>query len=87
MADDLLANPRKTVAEIVSGNPAYQPVHDEGEIEGYIDQVLQENQQSILDFKAGKERAFGFLVGQVMKLSKGKASPQVVNELLKKKIG
>ena len=40
MADDLLANPRKTVAKIVSGNPAYQPVHDEGEIEGYIDQVL-----------------------------------------------
>ncbi len=85
VADDLLADPFKKVSEIVASNPAYQPVHDEIEIEGYVDQVLNENAQSVADFKAGKERAFGFLVGQVMKLSKGKASPQVVNDLLKKK--
>lgn len=61
-------------------------MHDTGTIEPFIDQVLAENPQSIADYKAGKARAFDFLVGQVMKLSRGKASPSVVNELLKKKL-
>jgi aspartyl-tRNA(Asn)/glutamyl-tRNA(Gln) amidotransferase subunit B len=51
-----------------------------------VDQVLAANPQSIADYKAGKGRAFDFLVGQVMKLCKGKASPAVVNEILTKKI-
>lgn len=83
VADDMLANPNKDCEEIVSENPDYRPVHDEGEIARLVDQVLLEHPQSIADFRAGKERAFGFLVGQVMKLSRGKASPQVVNDLLR----
>ncbi|MGK5595043.1 MAG: Asp-tRNA(Asn)/Glu-tRNA(Gln) amidotransferase subunit GatB [Parachlamydiaceae bacterium] len=86
VADDMVANPGVDPEEIVSKNPDYKPLNDQGEIEVYVNKVLSENQQSILDFKAGKDKAFGFLVGQVMKLSRGKASPQVVNELLLKKI-
>jgi aspartyl-tRNA(Asn)/glutamyl-tRNA(Gln) amidotransferase subunit B len=48
---------------------------------------LADNVQSVEDFRAGKERAFGFLVGQVMKETKGKANPQLVNKLLREKIG
>ncbi len=86
VADEMVKYPDKPTKEIVDENPDFQPVHDTNEIEGYVDKVIQENQQSVVDYKAGKERAFGFLVGQVMKLSKGKASPAIVNEILKKKI-
>lgn len=86
IADDMVANPGTDPEAIVAANPDYQPVHDLGEIEILVDQVLGANQQSIEDFKAGKDKAFAFLVGQVMKLSRGKASPQVVNDLLKSKI-
>lgn len=86
VADDLMASPTKTVQEIVEGNADYQPLHAEDEIEIIVDQVLKEHPQSIVDFKAGKDKAFGFLVGQVMKHTRGKASPKVVNELLKRKI-
>lgn len=86
VADDLLNAHTKTVKQIVSENPDYQPLHAEDEIETLVDQVLAENPQSIVDLQAGKDKAFGFLVGQVMKLTKGKASPKVVNDLLKRKI-
>lgn len=55
---------------------------DTGLIKETVEAVLAANPQSIEDYKNGKDRAFGFLVGQVMKASKGKANPQVVNELL-----
>jgi aspartyl-tRNA(Asn)/glutamyl-tRNA(Gln) amidotransferase subunit B len=61
-------------------------VSDSSEIEGIIDVVLTNNPQSVTDYKNGKEKAMGFLVGQIMKESKGKANPQVVNELLLKKL-
>jgi len=86
VADDLVSMPGKSVEEIVKANPDYQPLQDFDAIEKIVDQVLEKNPQSIADFKAGKDRAFGFLVGQVMQLTKGKASPQIANELLKKKL-
>lgn len=58
-------------------------VQDEGAIKEVVQSVLDANPQSIEDYRNGKDRAFGFLVGQVMKESKGKANPQKVNELLK----
>ena len=61
-------------------------VTDEGAIEVVVDKVLEANPQSIEDFKNGKSRAFGFLVGQVMKEMKGKGNPQIINELLNKKL-
>jgi len=78
--------PGSDPADIVAQNPDYQPVTNTKEIEMLVDQILAENPQSVADIKAGKQKAFGFLVGQVMKLSKGKASPDLVNELLKKKL-
>ena len=59
-------------------------ISDTGALEKVIQDVLQSNQQIVADFKGGKEKAMGALVGQVMKATKGKASPQLVNELLKK---
>jgi len=61
-------------------------VTDTGEIERVVDEVLAANPQSVADFKAGKVQAMGFLVGQTMKLSKGKANPQMANEILMKKL-
>ena len=55
---------------------------DEGEIQKIINQVLEENPQSIIDYKNGKDRAVGFLVGQVMKSSHGKANPAITNRLI-----
>lgn len=86
VADEMMKHPGKDPEQIVAENPDFSPVHDQKEIEILVDQVIAENSQSVTDFKAGREKAFGFLVGQVMKLSKGKASPQVVNDLLKSKI-
>lgn len=86
VADEMVKCPGVDPADIVRENPDYRPMEDSGEIERLVDQVLAENGQSILDIKAGREKAFAFLVGQVMKLCKGKASPAIVNELLKKKI-
>jgi len=62
-------------------------VSDTGAIQGMVDQVVAQHQQSVADFKAGKQAAMQFLIGQVMKLSKGKANPQLAKELLEKTIG
>ena len=86
VADVMVEKPGLDPDEIVASNADFQPVHDQGEIEILVDKVLAENGQSILDYKAGRDKAFAFLVGQVMKMSRGKASPQVVNDLLKQKI-
>jgi aspartyl-tRNA(Asn)/glutamyl-tRNA(Gln) amidotransferase subunit B len=57
-------------------------VSDSGAIMSFINQILDANPQSIADFKAGKDRALGFLVGQVMKASHGKVNPAEVSRLL-----
>ncbi len=63
-----------------------QQVTDEGAIDKIIDQVIQQNPKQLADYRSGKEKLFGFFVGQVMKLSQGKANPAQVNELLKQKL-
>lgn len=87
VADDMLKDPSKDPAAIVADNPDYTPVHDQAEIEILVDKVLADNPQSIDDYRKGREKAFAFLVGQVMKLSRGTAAPEVVNALLHQKIG
>ena len=62
-------------------------ITDTKEIEGIIDQVIAANAKAVEDYKGGNKKAIGALVGQVMKQSKGKANPQMVNELLAKKLG
>lgn len=86
VADDMLLHPEKSCEQIVAENPDYRPVNDHDEIGRLVDQVLAENPQSVVDFKAGRDKAFGFLVGQVMKMTRGKASPQIVNDLLNQRI-
>lgn len=61
-------------------------VSDSGEIEKIIDAVLAANQDKVIEYKSGKDKLFGFFVGQIMKESKGKANPNMVNDLLKKKL-
>ena len=61
-------------------------IADTSEIENYVIEVLSENPDSIKQYLEGKDRILGFLVGQVMKKSKGKANPVLVNELLIKEI-
>lgn len=57
-------------------------ISDEGAIKAVVDQIVSNNPQSVADYKAGKEKAVGFLVGQVMKETKGKANPGLVNKLI-----
>ena len=61
-------------------------ISDSSEIESIIDGILQKNPESVADFRAGKKKALGFLVGQVMRESRGKANPRMVNEILNKKL-
>ena len=75
----------KKPAEIIEEKGLAQ-IQDSSEIEVIVNEVLSNNQQSIEDYKAGKDRALGFLVGQVMKASRGKANPQIVNKLIREKI-
>jgi len=61
-------------------------ITDEGAIKAIVDRVVESNPQSVADYKAGKEKAIGFLVGQVMKESRGKANPGLVNKLIADKL-
>ncbi|MCL4536296.1 MAG: Asp-tRNA(Asn)/Glu-tRNA(Gln) amidotransferase subunit GatB [Nitrospirae bacterium] len=61
-------------------------ISDAGEIEKAIDEILAKSQKEVERYKSGDEKLIGFFVGQIMKATKGKANPQMVNELLKKKL-
>jgi aspartyl-tRNA(Asn)/glutamyl-tRNA(Gln) amidotransferase subunit B len=61
-------------------------ISNESEIEDLVEKVLKENPKMLEQFKSGKEKLFGFFVGQAMKLSNGKANPKMVNETLKRKL-
>jgi aspartyl-tRNA(Asn)/glutamyl-tRNA(Gln) amidotransferase subunit B len=61
-------------------------ISNEGAIEKIVDEVLNANKDKVEEYKAGKEKLFGFFVGQVMKASRGKANPQIVNKILKSKL-
>ena len=77
-----------------SGKPAQAIVEeqglvqlsDTGEIEALIDSVIAANPDQLANYRSGKEALFGFFVGQVIKASKGKANPKVVNERLRAKL-
>ena len=61
-------------------------ISDSAAIEGQVEEVIKANPQAVADFRAGKETAVKFLVGQVMRATKGRANPQLVNDLLRKKL-
>ncbi|MDQ2935914.1 MAG: Asp-tRNA(Asn)/Glu-tRNA(Gln) amidotransferase subunit GatB [Acidobacteriota bacterium] len=75
----------KSASAIIEAQGLVQ-VSDSAEIDALIDRVITANQQQVENYRAGKETLFGFFVGQVMKASKGKANPKVVNERLKAKL-
>jgi aspartyl-tRNA(Asn)/glutamyl-tRNA(Gln) amidotransferase subunit B len=75
----------RTADEIIEKQGLRQ-ITDTGAIETLIDEVLAANAAMVAEFRAGKEKAFNALVGQAMKATKGKANPQQVNELLRKKL-
>ena len=58
-------------------------MNDEGALKETIGQIVKDNPKSVEDYKAGKKKAMGFLVGQTMKATQGKADPGVVNKILK----
>ena len=68
--------------EIIVKEKGLVQITDNSEIEKIVEQVLSENPQSVEDYKAGKSNALKYLVGQSMRLSKGKANPQMINEMI-----
>ena len=75
----------KPAAKIVK-EKGIEQLSDTGEIEAFCDQAIAANPKPAADFKAGNAASLNFLKGQVMKLSKGKANPQLVGEILEKKL-
>ncbi|TDQ45123.1 Asp-tRNA(Asn)/Glu-tRNA(Gln) amidotransferase subunit GatB [Tepidicella xavieri] len=80
------ADPQAQVDAVIEAKGLKQ-MNDAGALEQIIDEVLAANEKSVAEYRAGKDKAFNALVGQVMKASKGKANPAQVNELLKRKLG
>lgn len=76
---------RKTADAIIAEKGLVQ-VSDSGEIDNLIDEVIAANPDQLANYRAGKEALFGFFVGQVIKASKGKANPKIVNDRLKIKL-
>jgi aspartyl-tRNA(Asn)/glutamyl-tRNA(Gln) amidotransferase subunit B len=76
-----------TDADAIIEARGLKQISDTGALESIIDQVIAANAKSVEEFRAGKEKAFNALVGQAMKATKGKANPQQVNELLRRKLG
>ena len=81
----LLFESSRTPVEIVEQH-GFRQVSDTGELELIVDQVLAANQRAVEDFRSGKKQAMGFLVGQAMRASQGKANPDVLRKLLDAKL-
>jgi aspartyl-tRNA(Asn)/glutamyl-tRNA(Gln) amidotransferase subunit B len=81
-----MANGEGSADEIIAKRGLKQ-ISDSGAIEKIVDQVLAANAKQVEDYRAGKDKAFNSLVGQVMKATQGKANPAQVNEILKRKLG
>lgn len=86
VADDMLQAPGKSPKQIVQENPDYLPITDTSTIEPIVDRVLAANAPSIADYKNGKDKALQYLIGQVMKECKGKATPALTRDLILKKL-
>ena len=77
--EELFENPNDP--ENIVKEKGWIQISDEGAIKEVVLQILEANPQSIADYKGGKDRALGFLVGQAMKQTKGKANPQMLNKM------
>ena len=70
------------IAKQIAKDLGMEQISDPATLTAMVTEVLDANEQSVEDFKNGKDRAIGFLVGQIMKKSKGQANPKMVNEIL-----
>ena len=77
--EELFENPCDP--EVIIKEKGWIQISDEGAIKEVVIKILEANNQSVLDYKAGKDKALGFLVGQAMKETKGKANPKMLNEM------
>ena len=82
--EELFENPRDP--ESIIKEKGWIQISDESEIKEIVTKILEANPQSIADYKAGKDRALGYLVGQAMKETKGKANPKMLNEMFLKEL-
>ena len=82
---ELMSDGDKNPIDIVKEKSLKQE-SDPKKLEKLIEKVITENQDKVKEYASGKEKLFGFFVGQVMKNSGGKANPQLANEILKKKL-
>lgn len=73
--------------EVIIKEKGLVQISDEVDIEKIVNDVIEKNPKEVERFKAGEEKLLGFFVGQIMKVTKGKANPKIVNEFLKKKLG
>jgi len=87
VADDMVAQPGVSPQMIVEANPAYQTFSDVEELKKIVHDVVEQNEETVQAVRAGKDRSFAFLVGQVMRVTKGSAPPKLVNKLLREEIG
>ena len=87
--------PTDTMEKVYDLNRVYNKIIEEKglkqqsdpkKLEKLIDEVIKNNHDKVKEYKSGKEKLFGFFVGQVMKASSGKANPQLVNQILKNKL-
>ena len=85
MFDALWSGEASEVDAVIEAKGLKQ-MNDTGALEKIVDEVIAANPDNVAQFKAGKDKAFNALVGQIMKASKGKANPQQVNELLRAKL-
>ena len=83
---EALWNGEGATADEIIEKQGLKQITDSGAIEALVDEVLAANAGNVAEFRAGKEKTFNALVGQVMKAAKGKANPQQVNDLLRKKL-
>ena len=81
---ELFENPKDP--EVIIKEKGWIQISDEGAIKEVVMKILENNPQSVADFKGGKDKALGFLVGQAMKETKGKANPKMLNEMFKKEM-
>ena len=84
--EEAIAGKAISAVDQVIDSKGLKQISDSGELEAMIDKVLAANERSVEEFRSGKEKAFNALVGQIMKVSQGKANPGQVNELLRKKL-
>jgi aspartyl-tRNA(Asn)/glutamyl-tRNA(Gln) amidotransferase subunit B len=73
--------------ETIADEKGLKQVSDTGAIETAVDDILASNADKVEQYRGGKDKLFGFFVGQTMKAMQGKANPQVVNQILKDKLG